>query len=119
MTDAGPNREELLQMAIRAARNGQTQGARVMLRKILAEDKRNERALLWMAKLTTDPQKRRQWLDRVLVVNPDNTSAKQAIARMEYETAAERNRTLLKIGVGAWVTFVLVGSVVLYAILTG
>jgi len=117
--EGGPNREELLQMAIRAAKNGQKQGARVMLRKVLAEDKRNERAMIWMAKLTANPEKRRKWLDRVLKVNPDNMSAQQEMDRMVYDAAAERNRTLLRIGVGAWVLFVMVGSIALFFILTG
>ena len=46
---AQPNREQLLQMAVTTAKAGNRDGARVMLRQVLSEDRRNERAMLWMA----------------------------------------------------------------------
>lgn len=113
----GPNREELLQMAVRAAKQGQRDGARMMLRKILMEDKRNERALMWMAKISRNNKERRQWLDRILMMNPDNQSAISALEHLEYEEQADRNRTLMRVGIGAWVAFVLIGSVVLFIIM--
>ena len=42
-----PNREQLLQMAINSAKSGNRDGARMMLRQVLSEDKRNERAMMW------------------------------------------------------------------------
>lgn len=113
-----PNREELLQMAIRAAQNGNKQGARVMLRRILAEDKRNERAMMWMAKIANNDDERRKWLDRILKVNPNNETARQTLDKMNYKEAAERNRTLLRIGVVAWVVFVIISAIILFIILT-
>lgn len=113
-----PNREELLQMAARAIQAGNKQGARVMLRKILAEDKRNERAMMWMAKIAANDDERRKWLDRILAVNPNNETARQTLDKINYKQAAERNRTLLRIGVAAWVVFVIIGAIVLFIILT-
>ncbi len=46
-----PNREQLLQLAIRTAKGGNATAARVMFRQVLADDKNNERALMWMAKM--------------------------------------------------------------------
>jgi thioredoxin-like negative regulator of GroEL len=102
-----PNREQLLQMAITSARAGNKDGARMMLRQILSEDRRNERALLWMAKVARNAQERRQWLERVLDVNPDNEQASQQLRKMAYRTSARQNRTLLIFGVIVGVLIVL------------
>ncbi|NWF70242.1 MAG: hypothetical protein HXY40_14240 [Chloroflexi bacterium] len=94
-----PNREELLQLAIAAAKNGQKEGARVMFRQVLAEDKKNERALMWMAKLAGSKKERQQWLQRALNANPDNSTARDALAKMAYTEKASQNRMLLTLGV--------------------
>ncbi len=106
-TDNQPNREELLQMAIRSAKAGNKEGARVMLRQVLSEDKRNERALLWMAKIATSKSERSQWLERVLEVNPDNAQAKSTLKKMTYKSSARENRTILIFGVVIVVLIVL------------
>jgi thioredoxin-like negative regulator of GroEL len=108
-----PNREELLQMAIRAAKAGNREGARVMLRKVLSEDRRNERAMLWMAKIATNKTERRQWLNRILVVNPNQQSAKDALRRMDYKSSARDNRVLIVFGVVALVMIVVAIVIVL------
>lgn len=106
-TENQPNREELLQMAIRSAKAGNKEGARVMLRQVLSEDKRNERALLWMAKIATSKSERSQWLERVLEVNPDNAQAKSTLRKMMYKSSARENRTILIFGVVVVVLIVL------------
>ena len=107
-----PNREQLLQMAISSAKAGNADGARVMLRQILTEDRRNERALLWMARIARNKKERQEWLERVLDVNPDNEQARKQLRRMEYRSSAQQNRILLVFGVVVGVLFVL-GLVVL------
>ncbi len=102
-----PNREQLLQMAITTARAGNREGARMMLRQVLSEDRRNERAMMWMAKIARTEKERRQWLERVLNINPDNDQAKAQIKRMDYQASAQQNRILLIFGVVAGVLFVL------------
>ena len=109
---AQPNREQLLQMAVTTAKAGNRDGARVMLRQVLSEDRRNERAMLWMAKMARSSKERRQWLKRVLDVNPDNEVARKQIKRMDYQTSAQQNRILLVFGVVAGVLFVLLLVVV-------
>ena len=95
-------------MAIRAAQAGNTTAARVMFRKVLSEDKTNERAMMWMAKITTDNKaERKKWLERVLEVNPDNQQAKDALKKIVYKKTANENRTLLLFGVVAGVLIVL------------
>jgi thioredoxin-like negative regulator of GroEL len=98
---ASPNREQLLNMAIQSAKQGNKQGARVMLRQILEQDKRNERAMLWMAKIANSQTERKQWLERVLQVNPDNDVAQKALDKMNYTEAASENRKLVIFGSAA------------------
>jgi hypothetical protein len=101
-----PNREELLQMAIGAAKAGNRESARVMFRKVLSDDRRNERAMIWMAKLAPTKAERRQWLQRVLAVNPDNDTAKETLRKMVYANKAKDNRVLIIFGVIAGVLVV-------------
>lgn len=102
-----PNREELLKMAIRTAQAGNKTAARVMLRRVLAEDRRNERAMMWMAKLADSKQERLQWLNRVMSVNPNNEAARDTLRKMHYKRSAKDNRTMLTFGVIAGVLLVL------------
>jgi hypothetical protein len=102
-----PNREELLQMGIRAAKAGNKEGARMAFDQILSQDKRNERAMMWMAKISDTKVERKKWLDRVLSVNPDNEAARDALQKMAYTRSARENRILLIFGVIAGVLIVL------------
>jgi Tfp pilus assembly protein PilF len=113
-----PNREQLLQMAIASAKAGNRDGARVMLRQILNEDRQNERALLWMARIARNKKERLEWLERVLDVNPDNEQARKQLRKIEYRASAQQNRTLLIFGVVAGVMLVL-GIVVFFALQLG
>ncbi len=88
------NREELLQLAIRTARQN-PQGARVMFQQVLTEDKHNERALMWMASLSNKKDERRQYLQRVLKVNPHSRAALREIERLDRMEKARTNRTLI------------------------
>lgn len=55
-----PNREELFEMAMTAIRKKQRQPARVMLQRILSEDKKNTRAMMLMAKIARNNSERRR-----------------------------------------------------------
>ena len=112
-----PNREELLKMAIRTAQAGNKSAARVMLRRVLSEDKRNERAMMWMAKLADSKSDRAQWLNRVIAVNPNNETARETLKKMQYKRSARENRTLLTFGVIAGVLLVL-GLVIFIYVMT-
>jgi thioredoxin-like negative regulator of GroEL len=110
-----PNREELLQMGIRAAKAGNRDGARTLFEQVLNQDKRNERAMMWMAKIADTKAERKKWLDRVLTVNPDNQGAKDALKKIAYTRSAKENRTLLIFGMVAGVLVVL-GIVIILAL---
>lgn len=105
--DKHTDNEELLQLAIRAARSGQKDGARVMFRQLIGRDRNNETALLWLAKLAQNQKERMQWLQRVLEVDPDNEMAQNAVHRMTYRKEAVENRTLLLFGAAAAVMIIL------------
>lgn len=107
MASDSPNREELLRMAIGTAQSGNTDAARVMFRQVLSEDRRNERALMWMAKLAENKAERRQWLTRVVEVNPQNAAAQSALKKIDYRSSASDNRTILIFGVIAGIMIVL------------
>lgn len=113
------NREELLQLAIRTAKEGNPQGARVIFQQVLAQDRRNERALVWMASLTKDKKERRQYLRRVLRVSPRNAAARQELERMDRMEKARSNRTLIYGGLVVLAAVLLIVLVVLFAIALG
>jgi hypothetical protein len=78
-----------------------------MLEQILKADKNNERAMMWMAKIAESKAERREWLTRVLHINPNNEPARDALKKMAYTRSARDNRTLLIFGVLAGVLIVL------------
>lgn len=112
-----PNREELFMLAENAAKQGQKDSARVMFHQVWEQNKRNERAMMWLAKLAPDQKERKIWLSRILKVNPNNEGAKSALAKIQYKHAAEENRTLVLFGAVAGV-LVVVGVIILVVVLT-
>lgn len=108
-----PNREELLQMAISAARGGNKRPARLMFEQVLKEDKGNERAMMWLAKIAESKAERREWLKRVVSVNPNNEQARDALKSISYRRSAKDNRVLLTYGVLAAILIILAVVIVL------
>lgn len=108
-----PNREELLHMAISSAKAGNKRAARLMFEQVLKQDQNNERAMMWMAKIADSKAERREWLKRVLHVNPNNDTARETLKRMAYSRSARDNRILLTFGVVAGVLLVLAVVIVL------
>lgn len=105
-SSGGPNLEELYHMAVDAAKKGQRQGARVMFRQILEKDRRNVRAMMYLAKLAPTDKERVAWLEKVLEIRPDYEPAEEMMAKVNYSQAAERNRLLFRVGIGAYVAVV-------------
>lgn len=105
--DGAPNLEELFSMAVDAAKKGQRQGARVMFRQILEHDRRNIRAMMYLAKLAPNDKERLAWLEKVLEIRPGYEPAEEMLAKVQYNRQAERNRVLFRVGIGAYVVVVL------------
>jgi len=108
-----PHREELYNMAVTAAREGNRQGAKVLLGEILQQDRRNTRAMMWMAKLSPAPAERRRWLNRVLDVDPENETAQKLLDKMAYGDAFKRNRLLFRLGIGGYIVVVILVALLL------
>jgi thioredoxin-like negative regulator of GroEL len=109
-----PNQEELLQVGIRAAKAGQNEGARIALEQILNQDKHNERAMYWMAKVADSTTERKKWLHRILKINPENAAARDALKQMAYVRSARENRLLQIFGVIMGVVIVLAVVMVIF-----
>ena len=107
--------EELLQLAIRAVKSGQKEGARVMLRQLYSRDKRNETVMIWLAKVSRNQTERTKWLKQILEINPENETAQRTLAKMKYKQEAEENRTLLIFGSIAAVMVILALFVIVIA----
>jgi hypothetical protein len=107
------NREELYSLAVETAEKGNKQSARVMFRKILGEDKRNTRAMLWLAKIAGSEKERVMWLNKILDVNPSHDGALTALNKMKRKGVVERNQLLLRIGVVGYGVILLVLAVLM------
>ncbi len=108
-----PNREELLQLAINTARAGNKKPARLMFEQVLKQDKNNERAMMWLAKLADSKAERQEWLKRALRINPNNEQARDALKTIDYRGSAKDNRVLLTFGVLAAILIILAVVIVL------
>jgi predicted alternative tryptophan synthase beta-subunit len=111
-TESTTSNEQLLQMATRAAQEGNKDGARVMFRQIYDRDSRNDRAMFWLAKLAKNPSERQDWLKKVLKVNPNHEGAQAALKKLQYKNASSENRTLL-IGVVVVVVLIIITVAIL------
>lgn len=114
---AVPNREQLLNLAITTAKSGNKEAARVMFMQVLSQDSRNERAMLWLASIARSRDERKEWLQRVLDVNPNQDYARDTLKKMQYSKSARDNRVLIIFGVVVGV-LIIVAAVVLIAAIT-
>ncbi|MCB9437413.1 MAG: PD40 domain-containing protein [Anaerolineales bacterium] len=73
---------ELLRLGIEAARNNNRIIARNYFRQVLDIDSSNESAWLWMAQSADRIEDRRDYLERVLEINPDNDKARAALEKI-------------------------------------
>lgn len=90
-----PNLEELLQIAASTLKQGNKQGAEVIVRQILAADNYNDRAWVILAFTTEDPTERRRWLNQALRLNPNNKAAARALEKMNRKSTNVKDRTIL------------------------
>ncbi|MFP4322382.1 MAG: tetratricopeptide repeat protein [Anaerolineales bacterium] len=91
----GPNLEAQLQMGITAAKQGNKEGARVILRQVIQADPQNDRAWYWLAYLADTNAQRRQFLQSALKANPNNQNAQKALTKMATRNRSQEQRTLI------------------------
>ncbi len=98
LTDLGddntPNLEQMLQIAETTLREGNKQGARILIQQVLDQDKHNDRAWVLFAAATDDPTDRRRFLRTALHVNPNNKAAQRALAKMKKARSHAENQAL-------------------------
>ncbi|MFN8421632.1 MAG: hypothetical protein U0528_20655 [Anaerolineae bacterium] len=114
-----PNLEHLLQLGIRTAKSGNIQSARMMFQQVLDQDKRNERAWLWMASIADNEVDRRRYLETVLEINPRNEQARKYIAALDQALQSTEGSSLslgikLLIGIIALLVVVFVIAIIIY-----
>lgn len=85
---ANDNLQELLQTGIQAARRGNRVVARRILQQVIEQDANNELAWIWLASVAETTAQRRDYLERVLTINPNNERARQALERLRHTTPA-------------------------------
>ena len=74
--------KDTLNRAIADLRAGHKARARYLLERILASDRRNEQAWLWMSGVVTTDAERIICLDNVLTLNPYNESARKGLEQL-------------------------------------
>ncbi len=88
---------DLLQKGIAAAKGGHQAEAKALLTQVLRQDARNVQAWIWLAGITHDPIEQEKCLQRVLSIDPHNTTAQQGVAKI----APRVTQQLLKQGIAA------------------
>jgi hypothetical protein len=74
---------EKLKQAIKLIKSGEKQKGGQLLAEVLKADPGNEMAWLWMSLTVTTRKQRRDCLEKVLIINPHNEQAQQALAELE------------------------------------
>ncbi len=77
---------QLLEQGINAAKRGDRATGRKLLTQVIEADPANELAWIWLASCVNSLQDRKECLERVLEINPDNVRAKQALAALSGDS---------------------------------
>ena len=80
---------QLLEQGIDAAKRGDRATGRKLLTQVLEADPANELAWIWLASCVNTLQERKECLERVLEINPDNARAKQALAAISGDSGKQ------------------------------
>jgi hypothetical protein len=104
---SGASVDQLLRMGIDTAKKGNREGAKVILRQVLQQDRRSDLAWMWLAYVESDPIQRRRFLENAVRINPDNAAARRALNKMNTRTSASQNQTMLYGGIVLAVMIVL------------
>ncbi len=103
-----PNLEQLMQLGIQTARQGNKQSARVIFQQVLDSDSLNERAWLWMAAVAETPEERMRYLNTVLRINPNNTTAQRELNRLRKGQESSTSQVLVYGTIGLIIIILLI-----------
>lgn len=107
-----PNLEQLMQLGIQTARQGNKQNARMIFQQVLDADRQNERAWLWMAAVTETPEERVRCLNAVLQINPNNQTAQRELSNLKKKRASSNSQVLLYGGFALALVLILIAIVI-------
>lgn len=79
--------QEKLKLGIEAARRGDREAARLLLRQVVSADPRSESAWMWLASVVDSLAERRACLQNALKLNPNNQRAREALNRLDAAAA--------------------------------
>lgn len=82
-----PDIQRKLNQGIEAAKSGDRATARRLLEEVVRQDERNELAWIWLATVAVNANERRDYLRRVLEINPRNQRAREALSRLGDESS--------------------------------
>jgi hypothetical protein len=88
------NLEQLMQLGIQAARDGNKPSARIFFQQILDVDKQNERAWLGMAAVAEAPEERTRFLLTVLRINPNNQQAQRELQKLRQNQESSNTQVI-------------------------
>jgi len=114
-----PNLEQLMQLGIQTARQGNKQTARVIFQQVLDSDKQNERAWLWMAAVADDPVERVRYLKTVLRINPNHPTALRELEKMERSRESSTSQVLVYGGIALAVILLLLACAIVIVVAMG
>ena len=96
---SGTSVDQLLRMGIESAKQGNKEGAKVMLQQVLQQERRNDVAWFWLASVQDDPEQRKRYLENAVKSNPENQQAKRALDKINRRRARSTNQAMLYGGV--------------------
>lgn len=76
-----------LEEGVNAAKRGDRATGRQLLQQVIDTDPNNELAWIWMASCVTTLRERRECLEQVLSINPNNARAAEALQRLDTATS--------------------------------
>lgn len=82
------------QQAVEAFQAGDRERASELLEQVLAEDPKNDNAWYFLAAAQTDPTKRREYLNRVLEINPEHKRAREVLDRLNASEEAAQSSSV-------------------------
>jgi hypothetical protein len=83
------NIQAMLRAAVDAAHANRKADARALLERVLELDEYNEQAWVELSKLVDNLEEKRTCLENVLVINPSNSYAKEALSRLDSGMGTE------------------------------
>jgi hypothetical protein len=76
---------ELLQEGIRAAKGGQVEKARRILKRVIEQEPHNEMAWLWLSSVVETDEQRMACLENVLAINPHHQAAQRGLQALRQK----------------------------------